>query len=469
MRDLRDTIHELNDDLLRIKDKFSTDLEISAFTNLVQKKRGPALLFENPEGYKNPVLINIFGTEKRMNRILGKDLETIENEISEILGLTSKKPGLLDGIRLYSKLKSFGTEAVNSGPVNETKLNGLSEIPILKTWPKDAGKYITAPVVITKDPETGIYNAGTYRMQVFDDETTGMHWQRQKTGYNHMLKAKKMGKNLDVAVVIGVHPAIFFSSISPLPEGINEMAFAGYLMGEKTRLVKGQTVNLYYPADAEIVLEGYVDPMETEIEGPFGDHTGYYSPPEEYPVFHIKRISAREDFIYHATVVGKFWNEDVVIGHAIEKIFLPAIKLLIPDIVDIFLPEEGVLNDIAIASIDKKYPGQGIKVGMAVLSQGQLMFSKYVIVVDKDINVRDKSEVLWAIATRTDPSRDVVIIPRAPADSLDHASFLPNLSGKMIIDATVKTREEGVVREWPEKIEMNEYEILKGKIEKYGF
>lgn len=469
MRDLRDTIHELNDDLLRIKDKFSTDLEISAFTNLVQKKRGPALLFENPEGYKNPVLINIFGTEKRMNRILGKDLETIKNEISEILELTSKKPGLLDGIRLYSKLKSFGTEAVNSGPVNETKLNGLSEIPILKTWPKDAGKYITAPVVITKDPETGMYNAGTYRMQVFDDETTGMHWQRQKTGYNHMLKAKKMGKNLDVAVVIGVHPAIFFSSISPLPEGINEMAFAGYLMGEKTRLVKGQTVDLYYPADAEIVLEGYVDPMETKIEGPFGDHTGYYSPPEEYPVFHIKRISAREDFIYHATVVGKFWNEDVVIGHAIEKIFLPAIKLLIPDIVDIFLPEEGVLNDIAIVSIDKKYPGQGIKAGMAVLSQGQLMFSKYVIVVDKDINVRDKSEVLWAIATRTDPSRDVVIIPRAPADSLDHASFLPNLSGKMIIDATVKTREEGVVREWPEKIEMNEYEILKGKIEKYGF
>jgi len=469
MRDLRDTIHELNDDLLRIKDKFSTDLEISAFTNLVQKKRGPALLFENPEGYKNPVLINIFGTEKRMNRILGKDLETIKNEISEILELTSKKPGLLDGIRLYSKLKSFGTEAVNSGPVNETKLNGLSEIPILKTWPKDAGKYITAPVVITKDPETGIYNAGTYRMQVFDDETTGMHWQRQKTGYNHMLKAKKMGKNLDVAVVIGVHPAIFFSSISPLPEGINEMAFAGYLMGEKTRLVKGQTVDLYYPADAEIVLEGYVDPMETKIEGPFGDHTGYYSPPEEYPVFHIKRISAREDFIYHTTVVGKFWNEDVVIGHAIEKIFLPAIKLLIPDIVDIFLPEEGVLNDIAIVSIDKKYPGQGIKVGMAVLSQGQLMFSKYVIVVDKDINVKDKSEVLWAIATRTDPSRDVVMIPRAPADSLDHASFLPNLSGKMIIDATVKTREEGVIREWPEKIEMNEYEILKGKIEKYGF
>jgi 4-hydroxy-3-polyprenylbenzoate decarboxylase len=324
-------------------------------------------------------------------------------------------------------------------------------------------------VVITKDPETGIYNAGTYRMQVFDDETAGMHWQRQKQGYNHMLKAKKMGKNLDVAVVIGVHPAIFFSSISPLPEGINEMAFAGYLMGEKTRLVKGETVDLYYPADAEIVLEGYVDPIETKIEGPFGDHTGYYSPPEEYPVFHIKRISAREDFIYHATVVGKFWNEDVLMGHAIEKIFLPAIKLLIPDIVDIFLPEEGVLNDIAIVSIDKKYPGQGIKVGMAVLSQGQLMFNKYVIVVDKDINVRDKSEVLWAIATRTDPSRDVVIIPRAPADSLDHASFLPNLSGKMIIDATVKTREEGVVREWPEKIEMNEYEILKGKIEKYGF
>ena len=469
MGSIRDTIHELNDDLLRVKDKFSCDLEISAFTNIVQKKKGPALLFENPEGYKNPVLINIFGTEKRLNRVLGKDLETIRGEISELLEITSKKPGLLDGIKLYSKLKSFGTETVSSGPVKDSKLSGLGEIPILKTWPKDAGKYITAPVVITKDPETGIYNAGTYRMQVFDDETTGMHWQRQKTGYNHMLKARKMGRNLDVAVVIGVHPSIFFSSISPFPEGINEMAFAGYLMGERVKLVKGETVDLYYPAEAEIVLEGYVDPNEARIEGPFGDHTGYYSPPEEYPVFHIRRILARKDFIYHATVVGKFWNEDVIIGHAIEKIFLPAIKLLIPDIVDIFLPEEGVLNDIAVVSIDKKYPGQGIKVGMAVLSQGQLMFSKYVVVVDKDINVKDKSEVLWAIATRTDPSRDVVIIPRAPGDSLDHASFLPNLSGKMIIDATIKTREEGVLREWPEKIEMDEYALLKGKIEKYGF
>ncbi len=469
MGSLRDTINALRDDLLRIKDKFSTDLEISAFTNAVQKKKGPALLFENVEGYKNPVLINLFGTEERLNRILGKSIEALSSDFSELFELTTRKPGLTDGLRLFSKIKNFGTEVVSSGPVKETELDGLSEIPILKTWPKDAGKFITAPVVITKDPETGAYNAGTYRMQVFDERTTGMHWQRQKTGYNHMMKAKKLGKKLDVAVVIGASPSVFFSAISPLPEGINELAFAGYIMGEKVKVLKGDTVDLYYPADAEIALEGYVDPDELREEGPFGDHTGYYSPPEKYPVFHINRIYARKNFIYHSTVVGKFWNEDVIIGHAIEKLFLPVIKLFIPELVDLFLPEEGVLNDIAFVSIDKKYPGQGIKAGLAILSQGQLMFTKYVVVVDKDINVRDRMEVLWAIATRTDPSRDILIIPRAPADSLDHASFLPNLSGKVIIDATVKTKEEGVSRDWPDKIEMDEYEILKGRIEKYGF
>ncbi len=469
MASLRDAINALGNDLLRIKDRFSTDLEISAFTNVVQRKNGPALMFENVDGYKNPVLINLFGTEERLNRILGKTIENVRSEFEEILELMTRKPGLSEGLRLFSKIKNFGTDTVSSGPVREKELEGLSEIPILKTWPKDAGKYITAPVVITKDPETGTYNAGTYRMQVFDDKTTGMHWQRQKTGYNHMMKAKKLGKKLDVAVVIGAHPSVFFSAVSPLPEGINELAFAGYLMRENVKVVKGETVDLYYPAEAEIVLEGYVDPDELREEGPFGDHTGYYSPPEKYPVFHINKIYARKDFIYHSTVVGRFWNEDVVIGHAIEKMFLPLIKLFIPELVDLFLPEEGVLNDIAFVSIDKKYPGQGIKAGMAILSQGQLMFTKYVVIVDKDINVRDRKQVLWAIATRTDPSRDVLIVPKAPADSLDHASFLPNLSGKVIIDATVKTKEEGIARDWPDKIEMDEYEILKGRIEKYGF
>ncbi len=468
MASLRDTIRILKDDLLTIDDPLSTELEISAFIDYTQRKNGPALLFKNPKGYKNPVLANIFGTYPRLNKVLGRSIESITEDFQEILELTSKKPGLVDGLRLMSKLKNFGTEEVSNGPVKQTQLDSLDEIPILKTWPKDGGKYITAPIVITKDPETGIYNAGTYRMQVFDGETTGMHWQRQKTGYNHMMKAKKMGKVLDVAVIIGAHPSIFFSSVSPLPEGINELSFAGYLMGEKVSLVKGETVDLFYPAEAEIVIEGYVDPNETKMEGPFGDHTGYYSPPEPYPVFHIKKIFARNDFIYHTTVVGKFWNEDVVIGQAISDLFKPALRLLIPELVDIYLPEEGILNDIAFISIDKKYPGQGMKAGMAVLSQGQLMFTKYVVVVDKDINVKDRREVLWAIATRTDPSRDIQIIQRAPTDSLDHSSFLPNLSGKLIIDATVKTMEEGISREWPEKIDMDDEKILGNILKKYG-
>ncbi|HEU13159.1 MAG TPA: UbiD family decarboxylase, partial [Euryarchaeota archaeon] len=324
-------------------------------------------------------------------------------------------------------------------------------------------------VVITKDPENGSYNAGVYRMQVYDDETTGMHWQRQKTGYMHMLKAKKLGKTLDVAVAIGVNPSILFSAISPLPEGLNEMSFAGLLMNEEVDLVKGETVDLLYPSNAEFVLEGYVDPDESRAEGPFGDHTGYYTPVEDYPVFHIKRIFHRKNPIYHATVVGRFWSEDAVIADAIQSIFLPFIKLQNQEIVDLYLPEEGVFNDLCIVSIRKSYPGQARKVAMSILSSGQLMFTKYVIVVDDDINVRDRREVLWAVSTRTDPARDVEIIGLSVADSLDHASIYNNAGGKMIIDATVKMPQEGFNRPWPRRIEKDLGKIVESMLRKYGF
>ncbi len=471
MKDLRYVIDLLSreNELLRIKENFSSDLEISYFTNIVQKNKGPALLFERVDGKERKVLMNLFGTTKRLEMSIGSSIEEISSDFQDLIFALYKNPGLLEGLRIYKKLKNLSVNEKSHAPVKEKSEITLDDIPILRTWPKDASRFITFPVVITRDPETGTYNAGTYRMQVFDSETTGMHWQAQKTGAMHLKKAKEMHKTLDVAVVIGVHPAILFSSISPLPEGFDEMSFAGYLMGESVEVVRGETVDLRYPANAEIVLEGYVDPEELREEGPFGDHTGYYTPKDLYPVFHIKKIFHRKDFIYHATVVGKLWNEDVIIGKAIERIFLPAIRFQIPDIVDLSLPEEGVFNDICVVSIKKKYPGQGRKVGMAILSSGQLMFTKYVIVVDDDIDVKNMSEVIWAVATRTDPYRDVEIIRTGVADSIDHASWGENVGGKMIIDATRKFKEEGFDRPWPEKIEFKINDELMEKVKRYGF
>lgn len=471
MKDLRNAIEILkkNNQLLEIDDHFSSDLEVSSFTNEVQKRNGPALLFKNVDDGKIPVLMNTFGNMSRLQLLLEKNIDDIISIFYNIVDLFYSKPSLLKGYEIFKDLKNLSPNLRESGPVKDMKDDlDLQDLPILKTWPKDAGKYITWPVVITKDPENGQYNAGVYRMQVYDGKTTGMHWQKQKTGNVHLMKAKKLGKTLDVAVAIGVHPSILFSAIAPLPEGMNELAFAGLLMGENVDVVKGETVDLYYPANAEIVLEGYVDPNEEKDEGPFGDHTGYYTPVEKYPVFHIKRIFHRKNLIYHATVVGKLWNEDVVIGDAIQRMFLPIIKFQNPEIVDLFLPEEGLFNDVAIISIDKKYPGQGRKVAMSILSMGQMMFTKYVIVVDKDINVRDRKEVMWAIATRTDPARDVEIIKLSVADSLDHASLFQNAGGKMIIDATNKDKNEGFLKTWPERIyDYNDDEINK-KLKKYG-
>ncbi len=471
MKDLRNAIEILkkNNQLLEIDDNFSSDLEVSSFTNEVQKRNGPALLFKNVDDGKIPVITNTFGNMSRLELLLERNIDDIISIFYNIVDLFTSKPSLLKGYDIFKDLKNLSPNLKGSGPVKDMKDDlDLQDLPILKTWPKDGGKYITWPVVITKDPENGQYNAGVYRMQVYDGKTTGMHWQKQKTGNMHLMKAKKLGKTLDVAVAIGVHPSILFSSIAPLPEGMNELSFAGLLMGENVEVVKGETVDLYYPANAEIVLEGYVDPDEEKDEGPFGDHTGYYTPVEKYPVFHIKRIFHRKNLIYHATVVGKLWNEDVVIGDAIQRIFLPIIKFQNPEIVDLFLPEEGLFNDVAIISIDKKYPGQGRKVAMSILSTGQMMFTKYVIVVDKDINIRNRKEVMWAVATRTDPARDVEIIKLSVADSLDHASSFQNAGGKMIIDATNKDQNEGFLKTWPERIyDYNDDEINK-KLKKYG-
>ncbi len=462
--DLREFIEKLDseNELARISREVDPVLEMTEIADRAVKSGGKALLFENPKGYNIPVFMNAFGTEKRMKIAL--EVERFEEIGERLVELSKIRPSsFLDGIKSLSAIKdlsSFIPKTVKSkkAPCKEViEEPNLYKLPILKCWPKDAGRFITFPVVITKDPETGELNAGMYRMQVFDSKTTGMHWQIHKHGALHLKKlSEKNGDKLEVAVAIGVDPAILYASTAPLPENLSEFMFAGFIRRERVKLVECETVDLKVPATAEIVLEGYVKPDELRVEGPFGDHTGYYTPPEPYPVFHVECITMRENPIYHATVVGKPPMEDAWLGKATERIFLPLIKMIHPEIVDINLPIEAGFHNLAIVSINKRYPGHAKKVMFALWSMGMLSLTKIVIVVDSDINVQNMKEVLWAVTSRFDPERDVVLIPSCPIDSLDHSTYMPNLGGKLGIDATKKWKEEGFEREWPDVVEMSE-------------
>jgi 4-hydroxy-3-polyprenylbenzoate decarboxylase len=322
---------------------------------------------------------------------------------------------------------------------------------VLKCWPEDGGRYITLPLVFTKDPETGVRNIGTYRMQVFDGRTTGMHWQRHKGGAQHHRVAERLGKRLPVAVALGPDPALAYSATAPMPEGLDELMLAGFLRRERVELVKCITNDLEVPAAAQIVLEGYVEPGERRREGPFGDHTGVYSHPDDYPVFHLTCITHRKNPIYLTTVVGIPPMEDYYLGKASERIFLPLIKKTVPEIVDMHFPAEGIFHNLVIISIDKRYPGHARKIMNACWGLGQLMFSKTIIVVDKDVDVQNLSEVAWIVGTHYDPERDIQFT-RGPVDDLEDASDLPAFGSKMGIDATRKWKSEGFTRQWPQKL-----------------
>ncbi len=471
--DLRDFIKALESKKLlrRIKAEVNPELEITEILDRVSKRSGPALFFENVKGYNIPIAANLFGSVERMKLALEtENLEGIGKSLVRLL-----KPeipsSLIGKIKSAVKLKevlSFPPKIVKGAPCKEVILTGeevdLNKFPILKCWPGDAGRFITLPLVFTKDPETGERNCGMYRMQVYDRATTGMHWHVHKHGAGHYRKAGERNKPLEVAVALGGDPATIFSATAPLPEGFDEMLFAGFLRKRQVELVKCETVNLEVPANAEIVLEGYVNPEERRIEGPFGDHTGYYSLADLYPVFHVTCITHRKNPIYPATVVGKPPMEDSYIGKAIERIFLPLIKMQLPEIADMNLPIEGVFHNLAIVSIKKQYPGHAKKVMFALWGMGQMMFTKTIIVVDENVNVQDISEVIWAVSNRIDPKRDIFFVDAAPADTLDHAAPLPNLGSKMGIDATKKWKEEGFEREWPDEIKMSEE--VKGRIER---
>ncbi len=450
-------------ELIRIRTEVDPELEISEITDRVSKMQGggKALLFENVKGSKMPVLINAFGSYKRMALAMGgESIEHAAKRIEKLLsikGVPKTFTGKFDLLGEMIDLSKIPPKHVKNAPCQDVVVTDkarLSRIPILKCWPKDAGRFITLPLVFTKDPETGDRNIGMYRMQVFDDKSTGMHWQTQKDGAIHALKAKRLGKKLEVAVVIGADPATVFSAVVPLPYGLDELLFAGFVRGSGVELVKCKTVDIDVPAEAEIVLEGTVDPDDLREEGPFGDHTGVYTPVELFPVFRIQCITHRKDPIYLTTIVGKPPMEDYYMGKTIERTFLPLLQKQIPELVDMNFPMEGTFNNAVIVSIDKTYPFQARKVAHAIFGLGQLSFTKFVIVVDKSVNVHDLSAVALAVFNNIDPKRDMSFV-EGPVDTLNHAAPIKDFGSKACVDATAKMKEEGYTRVWPEEIEMD--------------
>ena len=509
--DLREWIAALDraGELRKIRTEADPILEIAEIADRVSKSRsakyglgGPALLFENIKGHPgSKLLINQFGSERRMRLALGVDsLDEIADRIRAFMDVKSPQ-GFLDKVKMLPMLAEMGKffpKTVDTGACKEVIQRdnfSLLDFPILQCWPRDAGRFITLPCVITRDPRTGKRNVGMYRMQVYDDRSTGMHWQRQKVAAEHYrdtlraastnagapplpgvgkggsttavdLMARTSGGSqlsdqpmpsgkMEVAVAIGTDPALTFSAIVPAPPDVEEFLIAGFLRQKPVELVKCETVDLEVPADAEIVLEGYVNVDELRTEGPFGDHTGFYSLEDQYPVFHVTCITHRKDPIYATTIVGTPPMEDAWMGKAVERIFLPLMKLTIPELVDVNLPIEGVFHNLMIVSIRKSYPGQARKVMNAIWSLGQAMFTKCILVVDEDVNVHDQGEVTLKVLNNIDPERDIQFT-LGPVDSLDHASRLPNYGSKMGIDATRKWSSEGFSRPWPDEIRMDE-------------
>jgi 4-hydroxy-3-polyprenylbenzoate decarboxylase len=448
-------------ELVRIRRECDPRLEIAEIAARAMKLPGggPALLFENPRGSRFPLAINVFGSKRRMAMALGvRDIEEHAHALAELLGGAAAPGSLWDKLKMLPKLgrvagalpKSVSGPAPCQEVVEDLpeKID-LTQLPILTCWPDDGGPFITLPIVITHDPDTGVRNCGMYRMQLLDARTTAMHWQAHKTGMRHFHKYRERGQKVPVAVVLGGDPALTYAATAPLPDGVDELMLAGFLRRRAVETVPCKTQPLEVPADADFVLEGYVDPTEPLVdEGPFGDHTGFYTPRDKYPAFHVTCVTRRKDAIYPATVVGRPPMEDAWLGKATERLFLPLLRMMLPELVDYNLPVEGVFHNMAIVAIDKQYPWHGRKIMHALWGMGQLMFTKCVVVVDKDVNVHDVAEVAWRVLNNIDPKRDVMISD-GPYDVLDHASCSVGFGGKMGVDATAKWKEEGYERGWP--------------------
>ena len=516
--DLRDWIKQLDKagELRRIRETVSPYLEMSEIADRTAKlgkgtakAGGPALLFENVSGFPgSKVLMNQFGSERRMRLALEVDsLDEIAGRIDALIHPETPIT-LMDKLKLLPKLAEVGNyfpktiaakDAACKQVIHRRVEDGgagidLRKLPVLTTWPEDGGPFITLPCVVTRDPKSGKRNVGMYRMQVYDGETTGMHWQRQKNAAEHLrdrlraatesgandasarvdLMAKTAGgttaaandatipaatlsrvheERMEVAVAIGTDPATTFAAIVPAPPDVEEYLIAGFLRGKPVELVQCETVDLQVPAHAEYVLEGYVKLSELRTEGPFGDHTGFYTMQDEYPVFHVTCVTHRNDPIYAATVVGKPPMEDAWMGKTVERIFLPLMQLTLPEIVDVCLPPEAVFHNLMIVSIRKSYAGHARKVMNGIWAMGQAMFTKCIVVVDEDCDVQDLAEVTLRVANNIDPERDIQFT-LGPVDTLDHASRMPNYGSKMGIDATRKWAAEGFTRPWPQMLKM---------------
>ncbi len=444
-----DTLEEAGE-LIRIREYVNPHLEITEITDRISKQYGPALLFENT-GYSFPLLINSMGTEKRMAMALGVDkLDDISAQIETLFKtFTSPKNNFLDKLKLLPQLGEVASwmpkQISGKGACQEVIMSDpdITKFPVLTCWPEDGGPFITLPVIQTKDPLTGIRNVGLYRMQVFDKVTTGMHWHRHKVSARHFNEYKKLKQRMPVVISLGGDPVYTYCGTAPLPDGVDEFMLAGFIRKKRVELVKCTTQDMYVPADADIIIEGYVDPDEDFIlEGPFGDHTGYYSLADYYPKFHITAITHRKDAVYPATIVGIPPQEDAWIGKATERIFLAPIKMtMVPEIIDMILPVEGVFHNLVIVKIRKEYPGQALKVMNSLWGAGQMMFTKMMIVVDEHVNIHDQLEVARYISENTDPFSDFTF-SQGPTDVLDHSCSRMAFGGKMGLDATKKLPEE---------------------------
>jgi len=477
-RDLAGFISKLEENglLKRINAEVDPYLEIAAISDRVVKSGGPALLFENVRGYDIPVLTNTFGSSERMLLALERQsLDDVGEELLFFIQPGGMPAGLRDKLRALprlARLASYLPRTVRGGPCQEVVERDnptLSELPILTTWPGDAGPFVTLPLVFTKDPESGQRNVGMYRMQVHDSRTLGMHWHIHHDGARNFRKARSAGIRMPVAVVIGADPATVFAAILPLPPDVDEMLAAGLLRRQAVELTRCVTCDLEVPANAEIVLEGWVDPGETRTEGPFGDHNGYYSPADDYPVFHLSCVTRRRRPVYMATVVGRPPMEDAYIGKAVERLFLPLMRLFLPEIVDINMPAEGVVHNLVLVSIKKAYPGHAKKVMYGLWGMPQMALAKTIVVVDEDVDVQNLSETAWRVLGNIDARRDLVVVD-GPVDTLDHAAPLPHLGARLGVDATRKWAAEGYARRWPETCVMSRdvLELVDRKWPLYG-
>jgi len=454
VRDMRGFLALLEErgQLVRITERVSPELEITALADRAVKAGGPALLFENVAGSELPLAINLYGTRERMAWALGvQSLEAIPDRLRDLLDvkLGGGILGLASNLPKLRELGSLPPKRVKRAPVQEIVRRGdaidLAALPILKCWPHDGGRFVTLPLVISKDPESGEVNVGMYRMQVLDARSTAMHWQRHKTGAKHLEKARKAGKRLEVAVALGGDPALTYAATAPIPPvpGINEYSLTGFLRGRRVELVQAISVDLEVPAQAEIVLEGYVDPEEPwVVEGPFGDHTGFYTLEDRYPRFHVTAITMRHGAVYPATIVGRPPMEDAYLIEASERIFLVPAQLILPEILDYHMPPAGIAHNLVNVRISKGYPGQAYKVANGLLGLGQMMFAKVVLVSDTDTPPQDHLGFWRSVLRNAVPGRDEQFA-KGPIDVLDHASRSWSYGSKLVIDGTVKHREEG--------------------------